>query len=443
MIPSIKKILIVCFITCVSGFAQDVNYETLNDFFNALNTHDKFMGTMTITKNGHEVFSKAIGFADSETQVELANNSKFRIGSITKAFTAVIIFQLIDEDQLTLQTPLSKFFPEVPNASKITIANLLNHSSGLYNITSSKDFGEWMYKPSSQEDMISRIAEFEVDFQPSEKTEYSNTNYILLGYIAEALDEKSYASILKTRIADKIGLTSTYYGGSIVTNNNESYSYAKGATVWQKQNETDMSNPGGAGAIVSTAKDLTTFFNALFDNKLMSETSFTSMKQTNDKETCHGIFYANMNGNDIYASEGGIDGFQSMLAHVPATKITVALTSNALDFSKMRIMLSAIAVSHGQAIMQPKFTKIELTEADVKQYEGEYVCDQVPYKLIFKAEGNILMGAPEQSNLKELTPTKQHQFTLEAMSLVIDFYPETGIARFTQGNNETLLFKKL
>lgn len=437
----VLKLLLL--LIAIHSFAQQPAFKQLDEFVNILNNNDKLMGTMTVSKSGNTVYKTAVGFSDLDSKTSNTEQSKFRIGSITKAFTAVMIFQLIDEGKLTLKTPLSTFFPEVPKASEITIANLLNHSSGLFNITNANDIGEWIFKPSSQKQMLSRIVNYKSDFNPGDKTEYSNTNYILLGYIAELLDKKSYAQILKDRIVNKIELKDTYYGGTIALANNECISYTKVNDSWKKQEETDMSNPAGAGAIVSTSKDLATFFNALFSGALMSENSFENMKKTNDNETCHGLFYANMDGLDIYASEGGIDGFQSMLVHIPATQTTIALTANALDFSKMRIMLSALAVSHGKPIMLPKFTKIELTEAEAKQYEGEYACDQVPYKLIFKAKGNVLMGAPEQSNLRELTPIKQHQFSLEALGVTLEFYPETGVLRFTQANNETLLFKKL
>jgi hypothetical protein len=150
-----------------------------------------------------------------------------------------------------------------------------------------------------------------------------------------------------------------------------------------------------------------------------------------------------MNGLDIYASEGGIDGFQSMLVHVPELKTTVALTANALDFSKMQIMLSAFGLLNGQPITMPVFTKLELTEEQVKQYEGEYTCEEVPYKLIFKAQGSVLLGAPEQSDLKELTPTKQHQFTFDTLGIVLDFHTGVGVVKFTKGDDKPLIFKKI
>ena len=443
MISLLKKtFLIVILISCV-GFLQAQDYGSLDTFFNTLDTNNKLMATMTITKQNEEVYNNAVGFSNVEKGIKNSDKTKFRIGSISKAFTAVMIFQLIDEGRINLDTPLSMFYPNVPGANKIKMSNLLNHSSGLYNITNDPDFGEWMLKPSTKGQMLSRIKKYTLDFNPGDKTEYSNTNYLLLGYIIEALDKDLYPQCLERRIVKEIDLNDTYYGKKIGTKSNESQSYTYENNMWNLHPETHMSNPGGAGAVVSTSKDLTKFMNALFDGKLISDASLEAMKKTNNGDVCHGLFYANMNGVDLYASEGGIDGFQSMLVHVPQTKTTIALVANGLDFSKMRIMLSAFAASHGQPITIPNFTKIDLTEEQVKLYVGEYACDEVPYKLIFKAKGNVLLGAPEQSNLKELTPTKQHQFTFDSLGVVLDFYPETGLVRFTRGDNKPLLFKKL
>lgn len=434
-------VVVVLFVNTLNVMAQDLNQ--LDRFLNILEDNDKLMATMTITKDGSEIYSKALGYADLEQKIKNTSKTKFRIGSITKAFTAVMIFQLIDEGRIKLNSPLSLYYPKIPKASEITIAHLLNHSSGLFNITNDPNFGEWMLKKSFKGTMLKRIKSYELDFEPGAQTAYSNTNYILLGYVIEALDKNTYSQSLKKRITDKIGLKNTYVGKEIDLKDKESYSYAIENEVWSKQLETHMSNPGGAGAIVSTSIDLTKFMDALFSGKLMSDHSFNAMKKANDGETCHGIFYAKTDGLDVYGSEGGIDGFQSMLVHVPAYHITIALTANALDFSKMRIMLSAFNVLNNQSIVMPVFTKIGLTNTQVKIYEGEYVSEEVSYKLIFKANGNILMGAPEQSNLKELTPIKQHQFTLETLGVVLDFYPETNTLKFKRGNEKPIMFKRI
>lgn len=443
MITVLKKLLLITIVLSFQGNAQQTDFSQLDECLNILNENNKFMGTMSITKKGKDVYNNAVGLADISSTTKNTNLTKFRIGSITKAFTATMIFQLIDEGRITLDSPLNLFFPRVPNASKIKISHLLNHSSGVFNITNDSNFSEWMLKPSGRGKMLLRINSYEPDFNPGEQTAYSNTNYMLLGYIIEILDKDLYLEALHRRIVKKINLKNTYYGKKINSNNNESHSYTKDNENWLIAQETDMSNPGGAGAIVSTSQDLTKFMNALFDGKLISQSSLEAMKKTNNGEMCHGIAYANLNGVDLYASEGGIDGFQSLLVHLPSTKTTIALVANGLDYTKIRIVLSALAASQGKLITLPVFTKIELTEEQVKLYVGEYTCDEVPFKLIFEAKGNILFGAPEQSDLKELTPTKQHQFTLDPSGITLEFYPETDVVKFNQPNSESLIFNKI
>ena len=438
-----KKILFLFVLLCYAINLKAQDTKQIDDYLTLLEENNKLMATITVTSGGNIAYQKAVGFADTENNIMNTNDTKFRIGSITKAFTAVMIFQLIDEGTISLKTPLSDFFAEIPNASKITIANLLNHSSGLYNLTNDPKFGNWMLEKSTKNQLLSRVKAYKLDFNPGEETAYSNTNYLLLGYIVEALDKDEYSQILKQRITDKIGLNDTYYGGKINSKNSESHSYAIKNTKWHKQLETDMSNPGGAGAIVSTSADLAKFITALFDNKLVSVSSLEAMKKTNNGEVCHGLFYANLNGLDIYASEGGIDGFQSMLGYVPKFKTTISLTANALDYNKTQIMLSVFGALSGQPIQMPIITKVELTDTQAKSYEGEYASTEVPYKLIFKANGKILMGAPEQSDLKELIPTKQHQFIFEPLRIVLDFYPGIEAVRFTKGDDKPLMFKKL
>ena len=199
-----KRLLIVIALLAntLNSTAQDT--KQIDDYLNLLEANNKLMATMAITSGGQPFYHKAFGFADVSNSIKNHETTKFRIGSITKAFTAVMIFQLIDDGKLTLETSLSKFFPEIKNASKITIAHLLNHSSGLYNITNAPDFGEWMLKPSTKDQMLERIKSYKLDFESGAQTAYSNTNYLILGYIVEEIDKSSYAEALKVRITDKI-----------------------------------------------------------------------------------------------------------------------------------------------------------------------------------------------------------------------------------------------
>jgi CubicO group peptidase (beta-lactamase class C family) len=430
-----------CFVTCIA-YTQD--YKQLDTLLETLSNNTKIMGNLSIIRNGAPVYDKSVGYRRfSEGNKTPSNtNTKYRIGSITKTFTATLIFQLIDDGKITLDDKLSKYFPDIKNASNITIHHLLTHRSGLYNITNADDIGEWIYKPSTIEMMLSRIRKQDTVFNPGEKNEYSNTNFLLLGYIIEAIENKSLETVLTERIIEPLNLKQTYYGHKIEVNNNECESYQYRNETWSKSPETEMSNPGGAGAIVSSSKDLTLFMDALFNNKLMSAKSFKTMITPYSDDYCSGLFYSQVEGQTIYGHDGSIDGFHSMLIYIPEHKIGVAFTANALNYSKMAIMLHAVSVSLGKTIVIPTFNTIALTADEVKQFEGIYESKALPFDLVFEAHGTILKGAPEASNLKELVATKKNEFRFDTLGIIIKFNPEEQTLLFTRGDNPTVLFTK-
>jgi len=439
-----KKLIFVFLLATAFGFAQNASFQKLDQLLKVLSDNEKIMGSMSILRNGQTVYSNTIGFQflNYKAEKEATALTKYKIGSITKTFTATMIFQLIEEGKITLDTKLSTYFKQVPNAAKITVANLLTHSSGLYNLTNAEAFGSWKDKPTTPDEMLSRIVKFDADFQPGEKNVYSNTNFLLLGYIIENIDNKTYAEALKTRIADKLGLKNTYCGGDVDTSNNESHSYNFGDGMWKQSSETHMSLPGGAGAITSNASDLVVFIDALFNNKLISAKSLEIMTTVDNEDFCKGIFKTNVDGQTIFGHEGGIDGFQSMLIYVPQFKVAIGLTANALNYSKMSIMINAFKTSMGIDILMPNFNAIEITEADAKRYSGVYESEETPFDLVFEASGSTLKGAPEGSHLKDLIPTKKDEFTFDALGIQLNFNTKAKTVLFKRADNKPVLFTK-
>ena len=439
-----KKILIAFLCISTLGFAQKVNYQKLDELLEVLSDNEKIMGSMSILKESKVVYNNSVGYQyiNYKGKKEATEQTKYKIGSITKTFTSTMIFQLVEEGKITLDTKLSTYFAQVPNASNITIANLLTHSSGLYNLTNADAFASWKNKPTTPEEMLSRIVEFDSDFQPGEKNVYSNTNFLLLGYIIENIDNKTYAEALKTRIVDKLGLKNTYCGGDIDTVAKESHSYNYSDNMWQQSTETHMSLPGGAGAITSNASDLTIFMDALFSNKLISSESLEIMTTEDNDDFCKGIFKTSVEGQTIFGHEGGIDGFQSMLVYVPQFKTAIALTANALNYNKMTIMINAFKTSMEMDFELPNFNKIVVTAANVKQYAGIYESTETPFDLVFESNGNTLKGAPEGSNLKDLIPTKKDEFTFDALGIQLNFNLEAQTVLFKRADNKPILFTK-
>lgn len=426
-----KKTFIIFLLIVTANVLQAQNFEQLDHFLEVLYANNKLMGSLSILKDGKSIYNKSVGYQSITSKGKTPNtiNSKYRIGSVTKTFTAVMVFQLVDEGKIKLEDKLSKYYPRIPSASKITIANLLNHSSGLFNIVEDENFNEQL--PITQSQMLTKIVSHQVIFEPGTKNEYSNTNFVLLGYILEKIEVDSYKTILKKRITDKLQLQNTFYGDKINANNNEAYSYYyEDDASLHEASQAHLSNPGGAGAIVSNPSDLVIFMDALFNNKLMSKKSFEIMTTING-EYGSGILSAEKGGQTIFAHNGTIDFFKSMVVYIPALKAAIAFNANALDFGLMPIMFNAMAVLQGEELFMPSFNSISLTEKELKQYEGIYSCEGLPFNLVFKSNGKELQGAPEGSDLKTLDATSKDEFKLD-LGVVLKFNVKEKSLLFNQ-----------
>jgi len=427
------RLLTLLILTLTTCFAQQPNFTLFETYMDQLADQDKFMGSVAIMKNGELSYTHTVGFSNSlDGKITKSTQaSTYRIGSITKMFTAVMILQLVDEQRLRLTDTLAKFYPQIPNANVITIEHLLNHSSGLFNITRDADFARWSLQPSTQAQMLSRIQQHPADFYPGDDQAYSNTNYILLGYLLEKIEQTAYQDLLQKRIAQKLKLSNTYVGGAINVNANECQSYYKEDGSWMLAKETDMSNPGGAGALVSNPIDLVQFFSGLFSNRLLSEASFTKMI-TPVGEFGLGIFKSERNGEIIYGHNGSIDAFNAFMIYLPSTTTSIAITANASSLSLNTIMFNALDAAQGKSFDLPVTTSISLTEEEAKAYEGVYVHDELPFDLYIVAEGTSVMAGPSLTELNVLTATKKGEFNLEARGIRLVFNEEKTSLQFSE-----------
>lgn len=439
-----RRLLVLFVFSSFLGFSQENDFKELNELFDLLQSKNKVMGSLSIMKEGRYVYKKSIGLQYQVLNDEkIANeNSKYRVGSVTKVFTATMIFQLLDEKKINLEDNLAKYYPKLPNASKITIANLLNHSSGLFNVTEEENFNKWMLKPSTHEQMLARVIAGGSVFEPGEKNAYSNSNYIVLGYILEKIDGNHYKESLKKRIVDKLNLKNTNYGTPIDIANNDCQSYYLEKGELKEAKETDMSNPGGAGAIVSTPSDLVVFINALFNNKLISPESLNYMTSKSRDPHCNGIMTLERGGEVVFGHGGGIDGFHSFLLFVPKTKTAIAVTLNLAKYGVQPIIFHALDAVNGKSFDMPSFSKIKLTEKEALTYEGVYENKELPFDLTFKAFGKILKAGPNSNELMNLQATKKDEFSLEAMGVTLKFDLVNNTVLFNDQTGTPKIFTK-
>ena len=401
------------------GFSQNLDKTKLDNYFNALEQNNKFMGSVAVSKNGEIIYIKSIGFADIENKVKATENSKYRIGSISKSFTTVLILKAVEQKKLNTNQTIDKWFPTIKNAKKITVNHLLSHRSGIHNFTDDKDYLTWNTQPKTEKEMIEIIAKGGSDFNPDSKAEYSNSNFVLLTYILEKTFTKSYSDLLQEFIVKPIGLKNTYVFGKINPSNNECKSYSFSGS-WKTETETDFTVPLGAGAITSTPSDLTKFADALFSGKLLTNESLEIMKTIKDGYGI-GLFQIPFYKSVGYGHTGGIDGFSSIYSYFSDDKISYALISNGTNINNNDISIAVLSAIYDKPYEIPVFTTFTLTSEDLDKYLGVYASKQIPLKITISKDGNTLIAQGTGQPAFPIEATEKDKFKFDQAGAKFEF----------------------
>ncbi len=417
--------------------------KKLDSLFNIIESENMGMGTISIFHGNQEIYTKSIGFADLDNKVKSNKQTIYRIGSISKTFTAAIFMKLVEEGKVNLEDPLSKYFPLATNAHKITMDMLLKHQSGLYNFTNSGEYLHYYTEGKSRAELLKLITEEETVFNPGEKYEYSNTNYVLLSLIIEEIEGKPFDLVFKERISKPLALNRTFIGKEIQIGNNEAFSYERIAK-WEKQAETNLSIPLGAGSVVSTPNEINQFLIALFHNKLISDSSLATMTDLKDGNFGYGIFKIPFYEKEGWGHSGGIDGFNSLAVYFPEDSISITYVSNGTRYSVNDILIGAMSIYFNKEGYElPDFQpSVVLSPADLEPLTGVYSSEQFPLKITIEQDEHILL----------CQATGQPQFSLEAIDkttfqfiqagLRLKFYPKEHKMVLFQAGAQFELFKK-
>ncbi|WP_264529674.1 serine hydrolase domain-containing protein [Flavobacterium sp. N502540] len=437
-----KKITSICFIALIttSAFSQNFNSKKLDSLFTLLEKNNKYMGSIALSENGKTIYTKSIGFDDVESSKKSSVRTKYRIGSISKTFTASLIFKAIEENKISLNQTIDKYFPTVKNAKKITISNLLNHRSGIHDFTDDDNYLKWNTQFQSKAKMIERISAGDIVFEPDTKGQYSNSNYILLSYILEDIYKKPYGEVLNQKITKPLNLKNTYLGGKINIANNESYSYTLDKN-WKKESETDMSIPIGAGAVVSNPTDLNLFFESLFAGKVVSIEHLNQMKTIKDQFGM-GLFQFPFFERKSYGHTGGIDGFRSVTGYFPNEKLALSLTSNGMGYDNNSIMLCALNSYFNKPFAMPVFSTVEITSATLNLYSGTYGSPQIPLKITISQKDNVLIAQATGQPSFPMEAAAVNIFKFDTAGIVLEFNSEKKEMTLKQGGKDYLFTKE-
>ena len=293
-----------------------------------------------VAQDGKILFERGYGLADIEHHVPVTPQSQFRIGSITKQFTAAAILKLQEQGKLSVQDKLSKYIPDFPRGGEVTLHHLLTHTSGIHSYTSKAGFMHSVTNATTTEALIDSFKHDPYDFDPGQKWAYDNSGFLLLGYIVEKVSGQPYSDFLRTTFFEPLGMTNTgvYRKGLHLPHEALGYQYTDGK--FSRAKDWDMSWAGGAGAIYSTVEDLYRWNEALFNGKVLTPASlkaaFTPVKTRENKEDSspdgygYGWMLSTLRGAQEISHGGGLNGFSSYLLRVPAKHFTVVALANAL-----------------------------------------------------------------------------------------------------------------
>tara|TARA_B110000444_G_scaffold249398_1_gene274459 strand:+ start:107 stop:1447 length:1341 start_codon:yes stop_codon:yes gene_type:complete len=445
-----KKISLLLLFISLNSFSQYnsdsfFNKQKIDSLFNVLDINNEYMGTISVFKDKKEIYSRSIGYSDINNNILSNESTRYRIGSISKIFTAVLIMQLVEEKKLNLNDKLSQYFPEIKLSNEITIEQLLTHRSGIYNYTDIKDYESWMEKPLSQKELISKINKNKRRFKPNKKFEYSNSNYFLLSLIIEQIENGRFNKILEKKILIPYNLNQTYCCTN-EENNNVAKSYYNINNKWKEATNTDLRTAAGAGGIISTAKEINKFFNLLFNNKIINKESLDLM--TYNLKTSNygfGIFEYDFFNSSGYGHNGRIDGFISTACYFLEEEISVTYLNNGFRPDINRILIKVL----GEAFKtdytdKKKYLDFDITKQNLIEIQGVYKKSKKKNFKV-KIKDNILVASIDEGPIQldfALSPITKNRFKSDILGIELEFYRKEKLVIIHQGDEEIKYKKK-
>jgi len=329
------------------------------------NKYGQFNGSVLVADNGKVVFEKGVGMANLEWNIPNTPDTKFRLGSITKQFTATLILQLVEQGKIKLDGKLIDYLPNYrkDTGAKVTIHNLLSHTSGIPSYTSLPGFFQNVSRnPFTVDDFIKQYASGDLEFEPGTKFVYSNSGYFLLGAIIEKVTGKSYEQVLKERIFDPLGMKNSGYDhwGTILSK--RATGYTRTPRGYETAPYLDMSLPYAAGSLYSTVEDLFIWDQALYGDKVLSAQSRQMMFKPNLNNYGYGFVITKATLSPptklevpVIQHSGGINGFNTVIVRMVDDKRLIVLLDNEEHGQNLdRIARGLMSVLYDQPVDNPK-----------------------------------------------------------------------------------------
>lgn len=369
----------------------------IDQYMNAVVNLDHFMGSVLVARGNRVLLAKGYGMADVKANTPNTPETEFRIGSVTKQFTAMAILMLQEEHKLKVQDPVCKYVPACPKDwQPIKIFNLLTHTSGIPNFTAFPNYIKVRTESLTPAQLVNLFKDKPLDFTPGAKFSYSNSGYVLLGYIIERVSGESYRQFLQQKIFGPLGMKHSDYDDSHPDEKTHAKGYSYVSDKFEPAPYVNMSVPFSAGALYSTVEDMYIWDRALTTHKLVPESLQKEMftphvpvtgdlakiqGATGGEHYGFGWFIKDEFGRKEYSHEGGIAGFTSLNGWFPEQNVYVIVLDNMTSPNIFEVGKNLAAIAFGEKYTIPKaFKAISLPAKDLEKFVGFY--QMAPKRLI-------------------------------------------------------------
>ena len=382
----------------------------------------RFMGTALVARGGQVLFSKAYGMADLEWDAPNTPNTKFRLGSVTKQFTAASILLLEERGKLKVSDLVKTYVPDAPAAwDKITIFHLLTHTSGIPNFTGFPEYRKLEPFATTAAELVKVFRDKPLDFEPGEKWSYSNSGYLLLTDLLEKVSGENYEKFVRENIFAPLGMRDTGYDSNSAVIPHRASGYVSVNGTFENAGYINMTVPQGAGGLYSTTEDLLKWEQGLFGGKVLKAESVARMTTPFKNQYAFGLVVDTTNRHKVISHGGGIEGFNTELAYYPEDQLTVVVLANVNGPAPEEIARKLGALAHGETVTMPGERKeITLDPEVLSRYTGAYQVAPGATMLITLDKNQLISKLGAQPAVP-IFPESERMFFAKVVDAQIEF----------------------
>ena len=347
-----------------------------------------FNGSALVAQSGQTILRKGYGEANMEWHITNAPDTRFRLGSITKQFTATLVMQMVEKGQIDLAAPISRYLPDYPqpNADRITVHQLLNQTSGIPGYTELPEFGGTARLPGKPADFMNIFSHRQLLFEPGSKFSYSNSGYFLLGVILEKVGGKPYEQLLRERIFDPLGMNQSGYDSTKPLLEKRAAGYDATLDGYINTGYLDMGEPFAAGSLYSSVDDLLRWDQALYEEKVLSNASKQKMFTPGLANYGYALFI-HKGAVTTVEHGGGINGFNTQITRDIEPKRLYVLLNNTGGAPLTEMVNALRAILDGKNGAMPAMPKTPAAPALYKTWQASGIAAVMEQWKSMKAGG--------------------------------------------------------